>query len=265
MRKYVVVVIALLVAAAVLTYLSLRTEVKVETTGVFKVDKVEEVRVNTLYYQGLAEGGGYWYFSDRMALFKVEGFDKPIATLYPAVPDELRSEGYDHIGDVDYFNGYIYAPVEDVNYEKPIVIVYSAADFSVVKVIGPLPQSHMPWIALDSEGRMYSSEFSDVNEIKVYDPEGNLVETIKLNVSLQRVQGGCIYGDKYLILTTDDGGDWIYAVNLETGVVTKICAVKTPYEGEGVECGEGVIYFLVGTPEDMMNKLFIIHVRVTGR
>lgn len=188
----------------------------------------------------------------------VEGFNKDIYSVYPAIPEDLRSKGYNHIGDIDYFNGIIFAPLEDVYYRKPVVALYNASNLSFIRVIGPLPQSHMPWVALDSKGHIYSSEFSNVGEIKVYDMSGNLIQTIELNATLQRVQGGCILYDTYLFLSTDDGGDWIYAVDIVTGIVQRIIAVKNPYEGEGIECKGTNLFFLVGTPSDIPNRLYIV-------
>ena len=69
---------------------------------------------------------------------------------------------------------------------------------------------------------------------------------------------------KYLYLTTDDTGDWIYRVNIETGEVVRIAAVKTPYEMEGVEVHEGALYALVGTPKWMKNKVYVFILYSSG-
>ena len=230
----------------------LKIKLKLKTVHKIKAEIKNEFLVSHLYYQGLAEGGGFWYFSYKNALFKTnEWFNETIKALYPAIPSDLMDAGYDHIGDIDHHEGIIYAPVEDKAYLKPIVILYNASDLSYIGFIGPLPQSHLPWVAVDSKGFIYSSEFRDVDEVKVYDKNGILVQIIELNTTLQRVQGGCILYDTYLILSTDDGGDWIYAVDIATGEVYKVIAVRKSVEGEGIECKGFTLYFLSGVPSHM--------------
>lgn len=217
------------------------------------------------FYQGLSFYNGLWYFSDREYIAATKSLNGT-AVLENKLPIsyDLYKEGYDHIGDIDVEGGVVYAPLEDRDYSKPLVALYDANTLKLIGTIGPLEQRHMPWCAVDSGNELiYSSEFSDVNEIYVYNMKGEKVRVIRLNATLQRVQGGDLEG-KYLYLTTDDGGDWIYRVNIETGEVVRVAAVKTPYEMEGVEVHEGTLYALVGTPRWMKNKVYVFSLHSSG-
>ena len=219
---------------------------------------VQVHRVNPSFYQGLAREKGLWFFSDRDAIYKVRGFNVVVAALKPAIPGYLAEKGYDHIGDIDAAGGVIYAPLEDRWYTAPLLAMYSAEDLRFIGVVGPLPQSHMPWVAVDlKKGVFYSSEFDNVDRIYVYSLNGSKLGEIKLSMVLQRIQGGAVRGDK-LYLSTDDGGDWVYVVDLSTGKVSRLVKFESPYEGEGIELWEEQLYFLVGTPREQENILVVI-------
>jgi len=253
-RKATLLALLLLSLALCVGYLSLRREAPALNP---RLEAVVEVRDE--YYQGLAYYNGYWYFSDREYLAKARepGVGRPDLENDLPIPYDLVLERYNHIGDIDVEGGKVYAPLEDVDYAKPVIAVYDAETLKFLAVIGPLPQRHLPWCAVDlGKGLIYASEFSDVDRIFVYNLKGRKVGEIALNTTLQRVQGGDIEGG-YLYLTTDDGGDWVYRVDLRTGDVVRVVRVDTPHEMEGVEVHEGKLYALVGTRRGVRNLLFV--------
>ncbi len=256
--KKVLVVVATLLALACLAYV-LSFYLPVPARRVKYAVGGKRVLVSHEFYQGIAYYGGYWYFSGREYLAKVAelGSRSLSAENRTPIPYDLVLAGYNHIGDIDVENGLVYAPLEDVKYEKPLVAVYDAETLDFLYTIGPLPQSHMPWCAVDPQrGLIYTSEFDNVDRVLVYDMKGNKVREILLNTTLQRVQGGDLENG-YLYLTTDDGGDWIYVVDLSTGGVRRLARVDTPYEMEGVEVVGNKLYALVGTPFPLKNIVFI--------
>lgn len=216
--------------------------------------------ISPKFYQGLATDGERWFFSHRYSLYstKLEDFQSILYTNEDAIPTELKREGYDHIGDIEVYKGMIYAPLEDKLYTKPIIALYSADTLEYLGSIGPLSQKHMPWCTVDPNSEtILSSEFDNVNEVYVYDMNGNLIDKIKLSKTLNRVQGGKILG-RHLYLTADDGGDTIYKVDIETGEVDAFLKIPTPFEVEGIEYLDGKLYVIVAIGGFKTNLLFII-------
>lgn len=263
MNKKVLALIPVLAIIAIIAVQLHLQQQSVEETLNVRLEEVYDVNYN--FYQGLSFYNGLWYFSDREYIAATKSLNGT-AILENKLPIsyDLYKEGYDHIGDIDVEGGVVYAPLEDKDYSKPLVVLYDADTLKLIGTIGPLEQRHMPWCAVDpGNGLIYSSEFSDVNEIYVYNMKGEKVRVIRLNATLQRVQGGDLEG-KYLYLTTDDGGDWIYRVNIESGEVARVAAIKAPYEMEGVEVHEGTLYALVGTPRWMKNKVYVFILYSSG-
>ena len=54
---------------------------------------------------------------------------------------------YDHIGDIDFLDGVIIAPVEDRNYEKPAFFLFDGSTYELIDY-KPQPNilTHMPWV-----------------------------------------------------------------------------------------------------------------------
>jgi len=257
-KRYFIIVLGIIILIGLTTHLLHLGRIEIFQSNI-TIKETKFVHVNTLFYQGLATDGNYWYFSHKNCLFKVENFDKIIITLYPAIPNELAIEDYDHLGDIDIYEGIIYAPLEDKYYEKPIVALYQTDNLRYIDYIGPLDQKHLPWVAV-SQGKIYSSEFNNVNEIYVYNLKGQRIASIKLNKTLNRVQGGAFINENQLVISTDDGGDGLYIVDIRTGNVTLICNIKTNYEGEGIEYFNGKLYFLIGSPAELPNRLYILNI-----
>ena len=195
--------------------------------------------VPSLYKQGLAYDGRVWYYTATDMIFRL----KPDGTVddyndFP-IPPELMSEGYFHLGDPDYYNGHLLIPVEKRGYVKPAVIaLYDAKTLKIVKY-AYTPQDHMPWLAVDDKGYVYSSEFSPASEVYVYRlsdvGEGNYVEpvrVIKLSRELKGVQGGVVYEGKLYVSVI---GWNVYVIDLETGEVSELFKVPPMYEMEGIE------------------------------
>ncbi|MCG2716623.1 MAG: T9SS type A sorting domain-containing protein [Candidatus Marinimicrobia bacterium] len=163
----------------------------------------------------------------------------------------LLDQGYDHIGDIAYFEGKIYAPIEDVAKVKPIIGIYDADDLEFTGEFVQVPQSHFPWIAVDPRtGYFYSSEFNNVNKLFVYDSEQDfkLIDEVILNEALFRVQGGAFHGD-FLYLACDNG-DYVYEVDVASETITHIITVPIGPEMEGIEAYEldsGVLHFVAET------------------
>ncbi|GEM_PF-1652638 len=202
-----------------------------------------EVRhVTTLFNQGLAFGNDSWFFTHTATLCRLSrNLSKTIKCNFGPILWSLRKKGYFHLGDLDYYNGLLVIPIEKTGYTRPAVIgVYDSNTLKLVNY-SYTPQDHMPWIALDSNGYIYTSEYSPVDEIYVYHIDqigfGNRIEpvkVIKLEESLKSIQGGVVVEDELLALTSDDG-DHIYFIDIGTGKVVGKVRLPGLYEMEGIE------------------------------
>jgi len=216
--------------------------------------------INPKFIQGLATDGERWYFSyiDSLYAVKLSNIEEIVAANKRAIPEHLKVEGYNQIGDIDVYQDKIFAPIEDKVHEKTLIAVYLASTLEYINSIGPLPQKHIPWCTVDpSSQTILTSEFDEVDEIFVYNFEGKLVKKIKLSMKLHRIRGGKILG-KHLYLTADDGGDTIYKIDTNTGEVEAYFKIGTPFKIGGIGYLDGHLYVTVTVERDLGSMLFII-------
>jgi hypothetical protein len=212
------------------------------------------------YCQGLGWDGNHWYFStshegDFNDLYKLDNKSNLILKEENVIPSFLVKEGYDHIGDLDYWNGKLYIPIE----HKPVLdglrinATFAVYD-SQLNFVGEwfkTSQFHAPWCAIDPEtGYLYSSEWNDAWDLYAYDlvNGGKLVKKIHLDKRLSSVQGGDFY-QGYLYLCLDDLHKDICKIDSKNGKVLDLIATKIPEEMEGVtlhKTSNGFIHFVAG-------------------
>ena len=215
-------------------------------------------RLPPLYKQGLAFGSGLWYFTGTSILIKLDREGEVLDFNSDPIPSKLKKEGYFHLGDPDYWNGTLYVPVERRGYLRPAVLAaYNPTTLELARY-SYTPQDHMPWVAVDKEGRLYTSEYSPVDEVLMYRAEdigegghAEPIRKVRLNRTLDGVQGGAFYDGK-LYLSVMDG--WIYEVDPGDGGVRRAFQVPNFYEMEGIEVldegGRISCYVLVNTGGD---------------
>src|SRR5262245_5987337 len=87
----------------------------------------------------------------------------------------LSSEGYDHLGDPEYYNfggkGYVLVPMERTGDDGPVARAVAAFDAATLEYIAHAPlqgQIHGSWLAVDLQGNVYSSEYDDVTAINKF-------------------------------------------------------------------------------------------------
>lgn len=176
--------------------------------------------------QGVGSEGQYIYWSGKDILKQsTVGPDINITvtnSVFPAIPERMKQLGYDHIGDIDVFNGIIYAPIEEPNYTHPAIAWYST-ELKFMNYVAT-HQSHMPWVAVDPSTKLlYSSEYDNVTYLYVYNAQSlNLVGELSLSVpleqSLMAIQGGFIYEDLlYLTSSWNHSFVTVYVVDINTG------------------------------------------------
>ena len=222
---------------------------------------VELVREDKLVFtdamysgQGVTTDSEYYYTSGSLTALGVAGLAKwdadtmeCVLTNGDAIPADYK-EWYDcdHIGGISYYNGKIYAAVENKPEDFPLVMTYDCEtleliDIFVVEPAELLPDG-IPWCAVDAQnGLLYCSPFHDVESVLAFDLETmEFSHEIKLSRMVSRIQGGEVY-DGILYLSYDaecSNTDQILAVDLSNGNVEKLCSRTVPSmagnEAEGV-------------------------------
>lgn len=207
--------------------------------------------------------GAGWVFSGLNGLMEKTDDAYHTLVLRPMPADavgpvEVNQDGTNyvtgtHIGDIDYFDGIIYASIEDGNesegpvsvndpeYRHPYIAEFDA---QTLLYLGkhPLPPERqvagVPWVAANGPaGVLYTSEWPQTHDaINVYDIHTfQLIGTIPLvypaslgaGFKLDRIQGAKVLGDS-LYATRDDAAKTVFKIDLATGEVTRLFSLDPP-------------------------------------
>lgn len=196
--------------------------------------------------QGMATDGTQWFFSWQYGLERADNAFNSVQRnsafslsdgLTPGIPTALLAQGLDHIGDIDYYNGVIYASLDSTKgYTKPHVALFNASDLSYTGTTYALTGSPAnpskdiaSWVAVDAaRGLGYGKEWADGNTINVYNlNDWSYSGTLTLSTSLSRVQGAKVVGD-WLYMASDNDTQSIYRANLTTGAVEEVLQLPKP-------------------------------------
>lgn len=234
-------------------------------------DSAELVSENTFVFekallmgQGITTDGEYYYTSGALAAIDLTALAKftfddmeIVKSRVNPLPKECSKRGDDHIGGISYYNGKIYAAVEDSDeYIYPCIVVFDCETLEATGEVYNLPaeiyDDGVPWCAVDTEtGYLYASKWSEAKTIYAYDINDSmkLVKEIPLTGLgvIDRIQGGEFYnGTLYLSNDIHDNGTIknILSVDVDSGEV-KLFA-KRDVGGENVEA-EGMTF---GVNED---------------
>lgn len=210
--------------------------------------------------QGMATDGKQWFFSWQYGLERTnDNFDSLqrnssfslAGGLSPGIPAALLAQGLNHIGDIDYHNGIIYASLDSTSgYTKPHVALFNASDLSYTGKsfeLGGTPANPnkdlASWVAVDAKrGFGYGKEWQDGNTINVYNlSDWSFSHTLTLDNALGRIQGAKVVGD-WLYMASDNDAQLIYRSNLLTGAVEEVLRLPQPpgdleMEGLGLRVG----------------------------
>ncbi len=217
--------------------------------------------------QGITTDGEYYYTSGSMTGLGMTGLAKwdadtmeLICTNLNPIP-ELYKNIYksDHVGGISYYDGKIYAAVENEPEDYNLVITYDCENLELIevyKVKSDILIDGIPWCAVDGDnGYLYCSPFNEVECIVAFDLETmEFSHTIELSTPLKRIQGGEVYeGVLYLSNDAENSNtERIYGVDIGTGKVTTICSRTLPSmagnEAEGITVfpmEDGTIYHIL--------------------
>lgn len=206
-----------------------------------------------LMSQGITTDGEYYYTAGSisaidlvgMGKWTVDGFEKVLYD-HTAVPKELKEKyGSDHIGGISYYDGKIYAALEDESDTYNLIAIYNAEDLSYTGVYYDLGTEYLddgiPYCAVDAEnGYLYTSPFHETDYILAYNlNDMTFSHKIMLSEPVDRIQGAEYYnGLLYLSYDVSDSAtEQVQTVDVKTGEV-KLLFERTvsgrDHEAEGI-------------------------------
>ena len=238
-----------LVSAVMLLIVSMDERGLPEPDGAHIVAKQRYVLED--YYmsnQGVTNDGEYYYFSGKKNLGKAKMKNGEIFRINTSpIPKELQELGCDHIGGLSYYNGVIYAAVEDgPDYLHPFIVLYDAETLAFTGLYYELPQElhieGVPWCAIDAERQeLYTAEWSNATVLNVFALDDlHLIRTVPLSEPIDRMQGGEVF-DGVLYLSCDEENDLkrVFSVDPVTGDVR---VAFTRNIGEAFEAEDLTVY-----------------------
>jgi len=227
-----------------------------------------EEEISAAYSQGIARIKNGWIMTARFQIARVDENFEEVKTNRDPIPPELKTEGYNHVGDIDVVGKLIYAPLEQGDYTRgeQVTAIYKVKNLKLVEFIR-VPQNENSFVALDPE-TMIAYSFMDFSgqELLLYDVEDDWapLDPIPMSMFVDRVQGLDI-ADGYAWLMTDDATNGLYRVDLETGETVLLASVEpVPGEGEGIDATDLDSGFLHTMVIDENNApVYVAHWSVT--
>jgi len=227
------------------------------------LELTSEQAISLIYNQGIAHVPGGWIlsgtslpFPNTDLLVRTDEHFHVLAENRPAIPQPWRSEGYDHIGDIDVVGNVIYAPFEQPDYAKGYQATarFNATTLAFIGAV-VLPQHQNSFVTVDPKTMIaYSMDEFDGDSLLRYDVthDWQPLPPLKLSELLRSTQGASI-GDGYIWISTSDAHNDLYRVSLASGKVTWIGHQGHPGgEGEGIDVSSlpsGYIHTMVVDPD----------------
>ena len=210
--------------------------------------------------QGMATDGHRWFFSwqygleiannDFESIKRNSSFQLP-QSLVPGIPANLLAQGLNHIGDIDYYGGVIFASLDTTRgYTNGHVALFNAHDLSYTGISYELtgapsnPKKDIAsWVAVDARlKRGYGKEWQSGNTINVYNlTDWSFIGTITMDMALENIQGAKVHGD-WLYMSSNNTTQSVYRANLKSGHVEELFRLPSPAgdrEVEGIALRDG--------------------------
>ncbi len=187
--------------------------------------------------QGVTTDGNQWYFSWQFGLEIANSQFRSVHREVLDIPLHLLLRGIDHIGDIDYHDGIIYAALDSTHgFSNGHVALYNASDLSFTGVSYALtgapsnPKNDIAsWVAVDPNGNFgYGKEWQLGNTINIYRlSDWSFTGEAVLDLALERIQGAKVHGD-WLYMSSDNATKTVYRGNLLTGHVEELFSLPNP-------------------------------------
>jgi hypothetical protein len=235
---------------------------------VWTAEVTRETAVAGRYRQGLARHGDTWIFTTNDAVYRTGPGFAEVQAVIPAIPEDLKALGYNHIGDGDVDGDVLWLPLErdDKESGEQRTARWDAETLTPIDSF-PVVQHHNAFVAVDPDGVVWSAdEFSDDTLLR-YRVEGTTVvplEPLVMDRVVERIQGAD-WADGAIWLATDDDRNGVYRVDVETGDVTFLASMghAPAGEGEGIDATElpsGLLHALVADEEIV--PMYLVDLRV---
>lgn len=215
-----------------------------------------EQKADATFQQGIARIPGGWVLTGTLFLARVDEKLK-VTKQFPApIPQNLKEQGYRHIGDIDVVGKYIYAPLEQPNYElgNQVTARYDVKTLKFVDSV-VLPQHENSFVTVDPKTMIgYSFDRFGGQALLRYDVRADWkpLDPLPMSAFVDMVQGGDVSGG-FAWLSTSNPTNELYRVDLATGEVVDLgSAGHVPGEGEGIDATKldsGRIHSLVVDPK----------------
>ncbi len=204
--------------------------------------------------QGVTHDADHWYITQTLQIWKIPASadldfsEKTPESQVLLLPEHLQRAGYNHFGDLDYWEGYLFISLENKSKSKPpAIILWDAKNFKYFSgAILPSPnKKDIPWCAIHPlEGTIFTSDFKCKSELFEYDFSISKNKKFELKflrkillkdqqekpINIKRVQGGVFSKKNKLLYISSDGrkkgGIYIF----ETEGYTLVEHIKVPYD-----------------------------------
>eukprot|EP00599_Poterioochromonas_sp_BG-1_P003664 CAMPEP_0173148778 /NCGR_PEP_ID=MMETSP1105-20130129/9930_1 /TAXON_ID=2985 /ORGANISM="Ochromonas sp., Strain BG-1" /LENGTH=196 /DNA_ID=CAMNT_0014063513 /DNA_START=207 /DNA_END=797 /DNA_ORIENTATION=+ len=164
-----------------------------------------------------------------------------VASNHHAIPEELGKQRYNHIGDIDVFEGVIYGGLESSEVSEGIIAAWNTSDLSLIKY--KLTSQHkMPWVAVNPKTRLlYSAVWNDCCNLQVYSVDTfDFVGTLTaVNGLPAEIQGAAFFEDDLYLAV--NGNCSIYKLNMQTNETSFVLSDE-PYDHHEMEM-EGLTFW----------------------
>ena len=207
------------------------------------------------YQQGVARVADGWVFTGTTVMARTNEQLKIVKQNTQPIPLEWKRKGFNHVGDPDVAGKFLYAPLEQPQYERgdQAIARYNAKTLELVDVV-PVTQHEASFITVDPKTMIaYSMDRFGGNALLRYDVRKKWapLPPLAMDRVVENVQGADI-ADGSVWLSTSDPQNNLYRVDLKTGATTFLgSAGHVGGEGEGIDATKlksGLLHVLTVDP-----------------
>jgi len=170
--------------------------------------------------QGISNNDNNWFITQNKTLWKVpfskdlrKSFTTGDGTLKVGIPKQLKDLGYNHFGDCDNYNGYIFIPVQGSG-NLPVIAVFNEVDLSYIDFAEIKGKESGAWCAINpitTHLTTSHTHISPTRPIEVYSINWDILE--KYNRLVLTEQEGYYMqnlpqGWNNNVTNPMQGGDW---------------------------------------------------------
>ncbi|HET7481540.1 MAG TPA: hypothetical protein VFK89_01640 [Actinomycetota bacterium] len=218
--------------------------------------EVSRTSIPLNYYQGTThdEGGNHYFTGIYFGLYKTDESLNETARNDDVIPPQVHAtEGYDHIGDLSYFDGRLYLPLEC--YYGPVgntckTGAIGIADPDTLQMdyyvkLDPTEIEKVMWCEVSPDGSLlWTQQGDDLLAYRMSDltqehaaPAPPIHAAIKLPgaVPPPGITGATFIGDRLFTAGQTDAGGEIWSTDLSTGDATLETTIDFIGESEGID------------------------------